>query len=84
MIDIRSVSLACGGSSEGATWLRLFQVAKMYSQNEARTCGLQTLSANLLPNSSKIPITEHFLEYFTKFAYDLRDIFHRGDPVYDQ
>lgn len=32
----------------------------------------------------KSPITEHFLEHFTKFVYDLRDVFYKNDPVYNQ
>lgn len=32
----------------------------------------------------KSPITEHFLEYFTKFVCDLRDVFYRSDAVYNQ
>lgn len=55
----------------------------MSGQNEAQDYGLQTLFANSFPNSSKIPNTEHFLEYFTKFVYDLY-VFHRCDPVYNQ
>ena len=56
----------------------------MHGQNEAQVCGLQTIFAHPHPNSSKIPITEHFLSYITKFVCELRDVFHRSDPVYNQ
>ena len=56
----------------------------MNDSKEVQVCSLQTATfANPLPSSSKIPVTEHFLEYFTKLASDLRDIFHRSDPAYN-
>lgn len=32
----------------------------------------------------KSPITKHFLEYFIKYFYDLRDVFYRSDQVCNQ
>lgn len=64
---------------------QLLQTEIMNDQNEPWVCGLQIIFANLLlPSSSKFPITKHFLEYFIKFLYDFRNVFHRGSSVYNQ
>lgn len=83
--DWCQVCLLCLWREEWGRYLdQLLQAEVMNDYNEVQVCGLQATSANLLPNSSKIPITEHFLEYFTKLVSDLRDVFQRSDPVYNK